>query len=903
MLDFYILIYMKVSESILKEDLPAEKIVVLKHDGNALITANPGTGKTLLLVYKYITLIENGLSPKDILCLTFTSKAKSELEERIIKEFKNRNLKGDLSDIKVHTFHSYALEYLDQEEVVSSNLLRYAIYEVLKNKEVLNYGDNYLIETIVPKMENLLRYLKSFNVLPKDIDLKKVKSLLKASDKYSKEEIDSFADYFLEIFNHYELIKSNKGIDYSDMLINFLKIKNIPKFKYVLVDELQDVNSLEADISILSADNFVAVGDKKQAIFGFQGGSISNFDKFNDSKKFVLSKNFRSSQPILDYAKDKLATITKDESIKEDLKNLSNDKSKLKDKPIVYLIDKKKIIISACELAKTISENFKENKQVAVIVRNNSQLVKVSKELKARNIEHSSTFFSASQEAKENLIIFLKGLFSKELEFVKKSMFTPFFPITFSKAFELSSEKGLTVQKIEEACPKFKELREAATNLKTVDDMFENYLLPICVSYGKEYTFALMSVKDSFNESFKYLDDINYDNVNNFLLSSDLLSRDIDSKSKIIVTTVHKAKGLEFEEVIYLPKQHRERRNFQDAIVETILKTKGINADEELEEESDRIDFVAFTRAKEKLYIIPEKPEEYITKYCESGKYEPSTESIIETHERFHKAFSLFVSKDYKKAEEYLENEQSWIKTFIKNYFKNLEGVSFTKLNTQPLDFLKNNILNISSSSFEMNLGSKVHNYAESLLKGEKPLEEKEIQAYLDNVKKLITEIKKTYPEPVKELIEKKFTYSLKELFGIESNFKFTGILDAVFTNGKEYLIVDWKTSKKTDSAGEYRQQLSGYKKALSLIKEIPESKIKIAIGFVGLKTTINTGKIEHCLDDSQPRTKAINTLTKHVEKILEWKKDPDTFMDELMQLEEDKDPLWRAVVEQLKKE
>ena len=121
--------------------------------------------------------------------------------------------------------------------------------------------------------------------------------------------------------------------------------------------------------------------------------------------------------------------------------------------------------------------------------------------MKARSIEQSSTFFSASKEAKEGLIIFLKGLFSNELEFVKKSMFTPFFPLDLNKAFELAIEKSLSIEMIETVCPKFKELRGFAASIKTINDLFEKYLFPICVSYGKEYTFALMSVKNSFNES------------------------------------------------------------------------------------------------------------------------------------------------------------------------------------------------------------------------------------------------------------------------------------------------------------------------------------------------------------------------------------------------------------------
>ncbi|MDD4353984.1 MAG: ATP-dependent helicase [Candidatus Nanoarchaeia archaeon] len=892
---------MKVSSEI-KSNVNEEKIKVLEAEGSALITANPGTGKTFLLTCKYLVLIDNGLSPKDILCLTFTAKAKNELENRLIEALKKRKDNCNLSDIKVHTFHSYALEYLDSQEVVSSNLLRYAIYEVLKEKEVLNYGDSYLIDTIVPKMENLLRYLKSFNVLPKDIDLKLVKSKLQGDTSYTKEEIETFASYFVEIFNHYEKIKSSKGIDYSDMLINFLKMKEVPKFKYVLIDELQDVNALEADIALRSCEEFIAVGDKKQAIFGFQGGSINNFEKFNKAKKFILSSNFRSSQEILDYAKYSFIDKTKNESSKEDLKELRNEKNKSTVKPMVYLIDKEKIVIGACELAIKIAESFKKDsdKQVAIIARTNSQVIKISKELKARNVEHSSTYFSASKEAKTSIITFLKGVFGVKIEDVKNSMFTPFFPITIQTAFELAADKKLTIETIYKACPKFKELKESVTNTKEVAYLFDNYIMPISVSYGKEYVFAAMSIKDSFDESLQYLEKINYENINNFMQSSDLLSRDIDSKSKIVVSTVHKSKGLEYDQVIYLPKKNKGNKNFADTVVEAILKTKNINADEELEEEDYRIDFVAFTRAKDKLFIMAEKPEEYITKYCDSEKYETSQESMSNINEKLSKAFTLFVSKDYESAKKYLENNESWIKDFINNYFKNLEKISFTSINTKAFNFLTNNILSIRESSFEMNLGTKVHNYAESLLNGLKPEEDEELKPYYDNVKKLINEIKKTYPEI--ESAEKRFNFPVKELFAIDYNFKFSGVLDAVFKNKNEYLIVDWKTSKNDSSASEYRQQLSGYKKALSLINEIPESKIKTAIGYVGLKAKINNGKISSNLDDSQPRATAIKTLTTHLEKIIEWKKDPNIFIEELINAKED-NPLWRAVIEQIKKE
>lgn len=274
------------------DGLNEEKRKIIACKDNILVTANPGTGKTKLLAHKYIDLVANGASPEKIICLTFTKKAKKELENRIMDLIEKSGTQFDLSKLNVATSHSFALDHLDQDDIISTNLLRYSIYKYLKENEVLIYGDEYLINTIVPKMENLLRYLKSFGIMPSNIDVKKVKALLTGNDKYEKEELDKFAEYFLEIFKHYEKAKEGRGMDYADLLIEFLKLKNPPIFDYVLVDELQDVNKMEADIALKYANKFVAVGDKKQAIFGFQGGSIINFKKFvAEFPKLWRSKN------------------------------------------------------------------------------------------------------------------------------------------------------------------------------------------------------------------------------------------------------------------------------------------------------------------------------------------------------------------------------------------------------------------------------------------------------------------------------------------------------------------------------------------------------------------------------------------------------------------------------------
>src|SRR3989344_4467946 len=92
-----------------------EKLKILKLDGNVLVTANPGTGKTRLLAMKFVSLVKQGLKPEESLCLTFTNKAKKEMEERILSLLEEEKIKVDVSKLNIHTFHTYALDYLNQE--------------------------------------------------------------------------------------------------------------------------------------------------------------------------------------------------------------------------------------------------------------------------------------------------------------------------------------------------------------------------------------------------------------------------------------------------------------------------------------------------------------------------------------------------------------------------------------------------------------------------------------------------------------------------------------------------------------------------------------------------------------------------------------------------------------------
>ncbi len=877
--------------SSLLDGLNPEKREILECEGNVLVTANPGTGKTRLLSYKYLELLLSGLSPEDILCLTFTTKAKLEMETRILGLIKDCGLEIDKSKLNIFTFHSYAKENLDESDIITANFLRYSIFDYIKTNKVLTYGDSYLISEIVPKMENLIRYLKNFGITPPDIDLDEVNKLLEEDKRHSKEELIIFAKAFVETFKHYEETKANKGLDYTDLLIDFLKLKNSPHYKNVLVDELQDVNRLEAEIALKSADKFFVVGDKKQAIFGFQGGSIVNFELFKDSNQFIMAENFRSSNEILNYASNQFINGTSRDEHQKELECLHNKKCDKCQKPKIFSIDRNKLIACVAEIAKT-------EETLAVIARTNTQIMEVSRELSLRGIKHSSSFFSGSKTAKENIITFIKGILSFDPQDLRNSMYTPFFPISIQDAFKISSKKNLDLEGIYARCPEFRRLRGCVRNTEDINRLFREHILPVSVAYGKEYFLATLSVQRAFEEAMATLDNMELDSLIAYLNSSDLLSEEPSSSEKIILTTVHKAKGREFDNVLYLPSRPRDKTNFQDRVVEAILKSKGINAKEELEEDGLRIDFVAFTRAKKKLYIMSENSTKYSSELSETSEIETDDNESSDFYERAKRAYNLFVAGEYERAKELISDEEKWLIPFIHDYFRDLDHISYSQLADNAQDYFLSKILKINDFGNGVIVGSRVHSYARNILTGEETQSDKEIKSYTDNVDKLISTIKSQYPDIVSA--EERFSVPINRIIDTSSDLSFKGFIDAVFKKDDMYLIVDWKTDRSEKS--KHKQQLEAYKRAYSLIHDIPLEKIDVAVAYVGLRPAINNGTVDAHLDSKVPAKTAFNTFSKKCERLIAWKEDPDSFLEEFYE-SKNKDNLWQSITEEWMKE
>jgi len=874
--------------------LNQEKQKIVDCDGNVLVTANPGTGKTLLLARKYLHLLQKGVKPTDILCLTFTNKAKKEMEERIFELLTEDGINIDLSDLNVHTFHSYALGNLDDSDLVSTNFLRYSIFRYLKANQILNYSDNYLLETVVREICHNIQYLKCFGITPEQINCAAVKDLITDFKRYSKSDLENFLDSFVKIFAYYEEVKSVYGFDYSDMLINFLEHDKIPQFDYVLVDELQDVNTLEADIALKSARYFVAVGDQKQAIFGFQGGSILNFEKFADSSHFILSENFRSTNAILQFARDYFSHHTKKSHHCVELEKLENKTKGLGEKPTVYSISRDKIPQATCELLQQLSE---DDHTVAVITRTNNQLKEISKELQNRGIEHSATFSAASPEARTAIVSFLRGLLSSNIEHIRDAMFTPFFPLSLQDAFYLSEKEELSLDDLKKACPLFFEMRNSINTLEDIDTIFYEKIAPVAISYGKEYFQASLACMDAFHEAMERIEHKKIEDMAFFLTSSELTLDELDVEKNIVLTTVHKAKGKQFDRVIYVPSKLSDVANFQDAVIKAILQSKGIDAEEELEEEALRIHFVAFTRAKEQLCIVTDKPTNFVNEFAEICDLACTDETPSDFFEIKKRAYNLFVHKEYDEAKRLLEEKNVWLTDFITNYFHSLIKVSFSALNSNAYEFLKQQILRLRFSSPAAQLGSDVHSLAEQILKEEMFEVDEILLPYKENIASLQAKIQADFPIIVSS--EEYFSIPLSALIETEHNMMFTGLIDAVFKNNNDqYLIVDWKSSKNTNYASEHRRQLSVYKQVFSIKHKVPLEKIQVAIGYVGLRKTINDGSIAAELDLRQPRSTSFDTFLKHLQKFLSWRKDVDLFFDDLANVKED-DALLRSILEQ----
>ncbi len=898
-----------------------EPEAIKRFDSDTLIISSPGTGKTTAIVNRVVELLKNGASEEDILCITFTEKAANEMRERIIKALHREKTLSSMQPgkIGVYTFHGYAYSYLEElgigRELSGNNALRYSIYKSFKESDALNYSDSYIIESIVPKVENAIRYLKSFGILPDSIEIGKAKGELKAMymqkeiENVSLEETEKFMEYFINAFRAYEKEKNEelKRMDYNDMLIEFLRHYDKGKrhYAYVLVDELQDVNDLEREIAMVSGESRFLVGDRKQSIFGFQGGSLNGFESFksNGVRIETLKVNYRSLQGILDYAKKVFLSNTSDKSYAEELDGLKGNREGNADIGIIIAKDQEAAAVGKLQ---ELLASKKAGETYAIITRTNGQIVSLSKMLEALGIEHSTTVGGHSSSiAKAEILAYIKGLLYDDAESAIAALFTPFSGLSLKEAFEISEkakEQKNAFETVLAFANDFKNVR-SSISMESLPKLFIDRILPISVSMGREYYLTANEIYRNIREFFSIAKNPSRKELFDFLAITEEEYEPMSKSSDVVLTTVHKAKGLEFSKVIYVPADTRDSLSFIDAVVYSIIKAvKGIDVQEELNEESLRVDFVAFTRARDSLYVVikDRQRERYAVDGIPVSTYEAySTREPVSW--KYDEAYALFVAGRKEEALKEL-GSKNWLLDAVAQYFKSKNELSYTLLEDiiKPYEFLKKYILGIEEpKNAALSIGTEVHKLAESRFRNridESHLSE-DMKLYLHNIDEIDKEIKKEF-NAVQIDAECAFEVPLHLVFkGInDEGLLFKGKLDAIYESNGRYLILDWKTDRTIEKAAEHRRQLAVYRLAYAAYKNIDESSIDVALGFIGLKGNINTGKMQYKLDKTKPRESQIGTFESRIAKFLKYRDDPRSFMNAVA-ADESNEPLFSRIM------
>lgn len=286
---------------------PSQWEAVTTIEGPLLVVAGAGTGKTRVIEYRCLHMIQQGIAPEQILLLTFTRKAASEMLGRAsLHDPKCRKIEGG-------TFHSFAYRIIRKYK------------KALGLEDQISFIDESDSADAVHLLAARAGYLEDKTRFPKKDTLRSIMSMSINRHKSIRDVLAKDYSHFLHLAPHIEDLRNKYQeykiarnlIDYDDMLI-YLKLllddpaisaKVSSQYRYVMVDEFQDTNKIQADIVYSLAQqhrNCMVVGDDTQSIYSFRGAYYKNmFDfpkKFSDTKIVKLEYNYRSTQPILDVA-------------------------------------------------------------------------------------------------------------------------------------------------------------------------------------------------------------------------------------------------------------------------------------------------------------------------------------------------------------------------------------------------------------------------------------------------------------------------------------------------------------------------------------------------------------------------------------------------------------------------
>ena len=605
---------------------------VLHTEGPLMVIAGAGSGKTRVLTYKIIHLLKKGVSPFNILALTFTNKAAKEMKQRISKLTNDNQAKS----IWMGTFHSVFARILRSESELIGFPPNFTIYD--------SYDSEKLISNIIKEMNLNKDFYKAKGIKNRVSSLKN--SFITPKNYFNQPELiesDKLANriQFGEIYRNYVdrcfksavmdfddlLLKTNQLLNSSpETLIKYQKI-----FKYILVDEYQDTNYSQYLIIKSLADryqNLCVVGDDSQSIYSFRGANIDNILNFKknypECTTYKLEQNYRSSKNIVEGA------------------NSLIKKNKFKiDKNIWTLNDSgSKIILNRSQndndegrfVASNIFEE-KNNHQLnngsfAVLYRTNAQSRSIEDALRKINIDYQvfgGLSFYQRKEIKDVTAYLRLVVNSNDEESFRRIVNFPPRGIglkTLEKLLIISERENISMYDAINIIDKYPKLFNKGVMGRITD--FRNLIESLKIeSKTKNADYVLTNVingsgiidfyrNEGSVESINRIENIEElrSGINDFILEQKELAdgdtsitrylQDISlysetdksfSSDRVSLMTIHMAKGLEFN-VVYVV-------GIEENLFPSILS---LNSSEDLEEER-RLFYVAMTRAKDKLIL------------------------------------------------------------------------------------------------------------------------------------------------------------------------------------------------------------------------------------------------------------------------------------------------------------
>ena len=626
------------------------------NSGIQLIIAGPGSGKTRVIVEKILYLLSEGAEQKDILALTFSEKAASEMMKRLEESITT-------SDLTVSTFHSFCFHIL-QENVaesgvsVAAGLIGQTGQMIWAIRNIDNFGFEHIVignnqeEAIKPIIDGISRFRDEL-VTPDDLDdyLKEKEQEDLPDDE--KENLGRLKD-LLKVYRAYEDYKrQTRMIDYDDMIhlaVTLFKEKphvlNAYKrqYRFILVDEFQDTNFAQFELlRCLAGDQVFVVGDDDQSIYRFRGAYYGNFEDFRETWKehdlTVLTENYRNSGNILSLSRQFIGS-------RSDPKELFT--SKKPGDPIIVAEcedEQTEAVWVADEIERLVASGL-SYKDIAILTRKRAFATKFSKILNQRGIpaSFSGEIGFKNEPIIRDVVAYLTciknphtagislnrlmnraGVPEKAIQQINQKGRSLSWEDDFSDGvFEAMQQCDTLIR--EEYRPAVHDLIQTLESFRSrrAELTLSQLIYQVLISTGGFYTRVLdesrnrerMLLNQFYEMAQEYeavtpnaeiSDFLEYVDYHRRLDEDDLEDEEGDH---IHIMTLHKSKGKEFP-VVFIPEMSERKfpsdyRKKRYSVPPEIARGRTAGKDEKVlfQEEERRLCYVGMTRAIERLYLV-----------------------------------------------------------------------------------------------------------------------------------------------------------------------------------------------------------------------------------------------------------------------------------------------------------